>query len=274
MLIDTHCHLHAAEFDADRDEVVAEARQGGIGMIVVPAVDRASFDAVAAVCRDYPGCVPAYGIHPMYVERAREEDLAALGAMLTAQREAVVAVGEIGLDYFVPGRDERRQEFFFVEQLKLAREFDLPVILHVRRAVDAVLKQLRRYPVCGGIAHAFNGSAQQADEFIKLGFKLGFGGTMTYPRALRIREMAAGLPLEAIVLETDAPDIPPEWLAKRRNQPGELPRIAAELARLRDLPLAEVARITTANAIAVLPGLRALERQVPQQIEHARDISH
>jgi len=274
MLIDTHCHLHAAEFDADRDEVVAEARQGGIGMIVVPAVDRASFDAVAAVCRDYPGCVPAYGIHPMYVEQAREEDLAALGAMLTAQREAVVAVGEIGLDYFVPGRDERRQEFFFVEQLKLAREFDLPVILHVRRAVDAVLKQLRRYPVCGGIAHAFNGSAQQADEFIKLGFKLGFGGTMTYPRALRIREMAAGLPLEAIVLETDAPDIPPEWLAKRRNQPGELPRIAAELARLRDLPLAELARITTANAIAVLPGLKALQQHTSQPIAHARDISH
>jgi TatD DNase family protein len=144
----------------------------------------------------------------------------------------------------------------------------------VRRAVDAVLKQLRRYRVCGGIAHAFNGSAQQADEFIKLGFKLGFGGAMTYPRALRIREMAAALPLEAIVLETDAPDIPPEWLAKRRNQPGELPRIATELARLRGLPLDEVARITSANAIAVLPGLKALERRMWQPIEHARDINH
>jgi TatD DNase family protein len=274
MLIDTHCHLDAAEFDADRDEVAAGARQAGVGMIVVPAVERASFGAVAAVCRDYPGCAPAFGIHPMYVEEAREEDLAALREMLAAQRESAVAVGEIGLDHFVPGRDETRQEFFFVEQLKLARELDLPVILHVRRAVDAVLKQLRRYQVCGGIAHAFNGSAQQADEFIKLGFKLGFGGAMTYPRALRIREMAAALPLEAIVLETDAPDIPPEWLAKRRNQPGELPRIAAELARLRGLPLTEVARITTANAIAVLPGLKSSERRTPRPIEHARDISH
>ena len=274
MLIDTHCHLDAAEFDADRDAVVAEARQAGVGTVVVPAVGRASFGAVAAICRDYPGCAPAYGIHPMYVEQAREEDLAALREMLAAQRESAVAVGEIGLDYFVPGRDEKRQEFFLVEQLKLARELDLPVILHVRRAVDAVLKQLRRHAVRGGIAHAFNGSPQQADEFIKLGFKLGFGGAMTYPRALRIRELAAGLPLDAIVLETDAPDIPPEWLAKQRNQPGELPRIAAELALLRGLPVAEVARRTTGNAIAVLPGLEALGRRTSRPNEDARDISH
>ena len=274
MLVDTHCHLNAGEFDGDRDEVVAEAHRAGVGIVVIPAVDRASFDTVSSLCRGYPGCAPAYGIHPMYVDRAGEEDLAALRAVLLAQRQTAVAVGEIGLDHFVPGRDEKRQEFFLVEQLKLARDLDLPVILHVRRAVDAVLKQLRRYPVCGGIAHAFNGSAQQADVFIKLGFKLGFGGAMTYPRALRIREMAAALPLEAIVLETDAPDIPPEWLAKRRNQPGELPRIAAELARLRALPLAEVARTTTANAIAVLPGLKALEPRMSEPVEHARDISH
>ena len=274
MLVDTHCHLDAREFDGDRDEVIAGARQAGIGIMVVPSVDRASFDAVAALCHDYPSCAPAYGIHPMYVEHAREEDLASLGEMLAAHHDACVAVGEIGLDHFVPERDEKRQEFFFVEQLKLAREFDLPVILHVRRAVDAVLKQLRRYRVRGGIAHAFNGSAQQADEFIKLGFRLGIGGAMTYPRALRIRETAVSLPLEAIVLETDAPDIPPEWLAKRRNQPGELPRIAAELARLRKLPLADLARITTASAIEVLPGLKALERHMSQPIEHARDISH
>jgi len=274
MLIDTHCHLDAGEFDADRDAVATEARQAGVGIVVVPAVDRTGFAAVSAVCSRYPGCAPAYGIHPMYVERAGEEDLVALREVLAARRESAVAVGEIGLDYFVADGDQKRQEFFFVEQLKLARELDLPVILHVRRAVDAVLKQLRRHEVRGGIAHAFNGSPQQADAFIRLGFKLGFGGAMTYPRALRIREMAAGLPLEAIVLETDAPDIPPEWLTKRRNQPGELPRIAAELARLRGLPLAEVARITTANAVAVLPGLTAWERRTSPPLEHARDISH
>lgn len=255
MLIDTHCHLDAKEFDDDRAEVVAGARRGGVGTMLVPAVDRASFDRVAALCRDYPECVPAYGIHPMYVEQAREEDLAALRALLLDSGATAVAVGEIGLDFFVAGRDEGRQALFFGEQLKLAREFDLPVILHVRRAVDAVLKQLRGSGVRRGIAHAFNGSRQQAEEFIRLGFKLGFGGAMTYPRALRIRELAATLPLDAIVLETDAPDIPPAWLARARNQPGELPRIAAELACLRGLGIDEVAQITTENALAALPGL-------------------
>lgn len=258
MLVDTHCHLDAREFDADRDEVVAGAVRAGVGLLVIPAVERANFGAVAAVCRDYAGCAGAYGIHPMYVDRSRQEDLGALRETLERQRESVVALGEIGLDHFVPEHDQKRQEWFFVEQLKLAGELDLPVILHVRRAVDAVLKQLRRHRVRGGIAHAFNGSPQQADEFIKLGFKLGFGGAMTYPRALHIRDLAASLPIEAIVLETDAPDIPPEWLARQRNQPGELPRIAGELAGLRNLAVAELARITTANAIEALPGLASL----------------
>ena len=255
MLIDTHCHLDAAEFDADRDDVVAAARTAGVATMVVPAVERANFGAVAALCRDCAGCAPAYGIHPMYIEHARGEDLAALRNALRESAGTIVAVGEIGLDHFVPRRDEQRQEFFLVEQLKIAREFDLPVLLHVRRAVDAVLKQLRRFRVRGGIAHAFNGSRQQADEFIALGFKLGFGGAMTYPRAARIREMAACLPLDAIVLETDAPDMPPEWLAHRRNQPAELARIAAMIAALRGMAPEELARATSANAQAVLPRL-------------------
>jgi TatD DNase family protein len=267
VFIDTHCHLDVAEFDPDRDAVAARAKQAGVATIVVPAVERANFDGVAAVCRDYPGCVAAYGIHPMYVENAREEDLAVLRETLSARPEAVVAVGEIGLDFFVPQRDEERQRFFFVEQLKIAGELGLPVLLHVRRAVDAILKELRRFPVRGGIAHAFNGSRQQADEFIKLGFKLGFGGAMTFPRATRLRELATTLPLESIVLETDAPDIPPEWLGKHRNQPGELPRIAAVLAGLRRLPLEDVALATTANAVAVLPALGT------RLVEQVRDQS-
>ena len=251
--VDTHCHLDAAEFDADRAGVAAAALAAGVARIVVPAIERANFGAVASVCRDYAGCAAAFGIHPMYVAGAREEDLAALREML--DKNNAVAVGEIGLDFFVPERDEQMQEIYFVEQLKIARELDLPVILHVRRAIDAILKHLRRNPVRGGIAHAFNGSRQQADEFIKLGFKLGLGGTITYPRALRIRELAATLPLDAIVLETDAPDIPPQWLERGRNQPAELPRIAAVLAELRGISVEEVARATTANATAVLPGI-------------------
>ena len=253
MLIDTHCHLDAAEFDVDRAAVADAARRAGVDLIVVPAVERANFGAVASVCREFSGCRAAYGIHPMYVDRARDEDLEALDE--TVRREHPLAIGEIGLDHFVEPRDEARQDFFFSAQLRLARDHELPVLLHVRRAIDPVLRELRRCHVSGGIAHAFNGSRQQADEFIKLGFKLGFGGAMTFPRSTRIRELAATLPLDAIVLETDAPDIPPEWQAGVRNTPDQLPRIAQALAGLRGIPLQQVVEATTNNAAAALPGL-------------------
>lgn len=253
MLIDTHCHLDAAEFDADREAVHAAARAAGVETIVVPAVEVNAFARTRETVSRYPGCVAAYGIHPLYVMQAADDDLAALRQWLLAERP--VAVGEIGLDLYVADIDPARQEHFFVEQLRLARDFDLPVLLHVRRAVDVVLKQLRRFKVRGGIAHAFNGSRQQADEFIKLGFALGFGGAMTYAGSTRIRELARHLPLEAIVLETDAPDIPPAWLNGSRNTPAELPRIAAVLAELRELPVAELVQRTAANARAVLPGI-------------------
>ena len=253
MLIDTHCHLDAAEFDADREAVHAAARAAGVETIVVPAVEVSAFARTRETVLRYPGCVAAYGIHPLYVMQAADNDLAALRQWLLAERP--VAVGEIGLDLYVADIDPARQEHFFVEQLRLARDFDLPVLLHVRRAVDVVLKQLRRFKVRSGIAHAFNGSRQQADEFIKLGFALGFGGAMTYDGSTRIRELARQLPLESIVLETDAPDIPPAWLNGSRNTPAELPRIAAVLAELRELPVAELAQRTAANARAVLPGI-------------------
>jgi len=259
-LIDTHCHLDAAEFDADREAVISAAAGAGVTVMVVPAIERANFGAVASVCREFPACVPAYGIHPMVVDRAREDDLDALRATLA--REPAVAVGEIGLDRYTEPRDpahDGRQEYYFVEQLKIARDLGLPVILHVRRAIDPILKQLRRIGVAGGIAHAFNGSRQQADEFIGLGFALGFGGAMTYPRALRIRTLAATLPEDAIVLETDAPDIPPAWRAGGRNAPAELPRIAAELAALRGATVAGIAAATTRNARRVLPRLTLVQ---------------
>jgi TatD DNase family protein len=254
-LVDTHCHLDAAEFDADRDAVATAARQAGV-FIVVPAVERANFGAVTACCRRYPDCAPAYGIHPLLVGRAQPDDLQVLRATVAAENP--VAIGEIGLDFFVEGYDAARQEYYFIEQLKIAREFDLPVILHTRRAQDTILKHLRHYRVHGGIAHAFNGSRQQAEEFIKLGFKLGFGGAMTHQRALRIRELAGKLPDEAIVLETDAPDIPPSWLESERNSPVELPRIAAVLAELRHIDIETASAMTTRNASSVLPGLQAL----------------
>ncbi len=250
MLIDTHCHLDAAEFDADRDAVYAAALAAGVERIVVPAVAVAGFAKTRETVGRYPACRPAYGIHPLHAMAAGPSDLAVVRDWL--QRERPIAVGEIGLDLFVTGLDPQRQEYLFVEQLKLAREFDLPVLLHVRRAVDPVLKQLRRIGIRGGIAHAFNGSRQQAEVFIKLGFGLGFGGAMTFGGSTRIRELAIHLPLESIVLETDAPDIPPAWLNGGRNTPAELPRIADELAALRGLSGEQVRAVCAGNARRIL----------------------
>jgi TatD DNase family protein len=255
MLIDTHCHLDATEFEAAQASVIRNAQAAGVSRIVVPSVSRSNFEAVRELCKQYPICAPAYGIHPMVAGNATPNDLEVLHEYL--KHHQAIAVGEIGLDFFIPHYDQARQEHFFIEQLELAREFDLPVLLHLRRAQDTVLKYLRLHKARGGIAHAFNGSRQQADEFIKLGFKLGFGGAMTYPRATKLRELAATLPLESIVLETDAPDIPPEFLERGLpNEPQYLPRIAQTLAELRGLSLEEVARATTVNALSVLPGLK------------------
>ncbi len=266
--VDTHCHLDAAEFAADRDTVRAQAAAVGVAHCVIPAVERANWDAVRQLAHRH-GDSYALGIHPLYTGRAGDSDVAALAQVLERARHDphLVAVGEIGLDYFVQGLDAARQEQFYRAQLQLARRFGLPVILHVRRSADRLLKGLREVPVQGGIAHAFNGSWQQAQAFIALGFKLGFGGALTYERALQLRRLATALPLEALVLETDAPDMPPHWLyrtaAERaagqpqgRNAPAELPHIAQVLADLRGVPLDTLAAQTTANALHALPRLQ------------------
>ncbi len=271
---DTHCHLDALEFASDVEAVRGRATENGVRRCVIPAVEVAAFEEVRALAHRF-GDAYALGIHPLYVERAGEDALDRLDQALQscAQDPHLVALGEIGLDYFVPALNEpplrTRQEFFYREQLKLARQHQLPVILHVRRSVDAILKGLREISVPGGIAHAFNGSRQQAQIFIDLGFKLGFGGAVTYERATRLRELAATLPPESLVLETDAPDIPPHWLyvteqeraagkPQGRNEPGELPRIAAVVAGLRGISEPELMELTTRNAQAVFPGLGKL----------------
>ena len=263
--IDTHCHLDAHEFGAEALPVAQRASDQGVGMIVIPAVERANFAIVRELAHAAPNGCYGLGIHPIYVPHATDDDLLALreavAAAMTDPR--FVAIGEIGLDFFIPMLSEpamrSKQEHFLREQLKIAREFDLPVLAHVRRSQDIVLKHARQIRPNGGIAHAFNGSFQQAQGYIDLGFKLGFGGAMTFTRALQIRRMATDLPLAAIVLETDAPDISPSWIHPGRNSPEQLPRIGAVLAGLRGIELADVAAQTSANARAVMPRLPLLE---------------
>jgi TatD DNase family protein len=265
---DTHCHLDAAEFDSDRDAVLSRAAAAGVAQLLLPAVEVANFDRVRELAHAH-GFVYALGIHPLFVRTADDADLQRLEQALSRHRDdsRLVAVGEIGLDHFIAGHDRSRQQHFYLAQLRLARDAGLPVVLHVRRSADALLAGLRRVPVRGGIAHAFNGSQVQADLFVERGFKLGFGGALTFDRALQIRRLAAALPDTALVLETDAPDIPPQWLYRTReqraagevarNEPAELPRIAATLAQLRGWSVAETAARTSANALAALPGLAA-----------------
>lgn len=272
--IDTHCHLDAAEFEADRDAVRAQARDAGVSMCIWPAVRVADFERVQRGARAH-GDAYALGIHPLCAAEATEADLAALDQALTDARDDpnLVAVGEIGLDAWVPEARDRQawdhQVRLYREQLKLARRHGLPVLLHVRKSADALLKGLRDIPVSGGVAHAFNGSWAQAQSFADRGFVLGFGGAITHERALNLRRLATRLPLGALVVETDAPDMPPSWLyvtaqdrqagqAQGRNTPGELPRVAETVAQLRGLTPEALAEATTANAQRALPRLAAL----------------
>ena len=274
--IDTHCHLDAAEFGGvdEAHEVRTAAREAGVERCVIPAVEAANWGAVRTLAQRW-GDVYCLGIHPLYVPHAQEADLLALRAEVAAHREdpLLAAVGEMGLDFFVPAlctpAMREKQEHFYQAQLRIAADFEMPVVLHVRRSADRLLKHLRAMqPARGwrGIAHAFNGSVEQAQAFIDLGFKLGFGGAVTFERALQLRRLAQSLPLGSIVLETDAPDIPPHWLyttAQNRelgakqgvNTPSQIPRIAQVVAQLRGMSLAELQMATWRNACDALPTL-------------------
>jgi TatD DNase family protein len=264
MWIDTHCHLDAHEFGDQSLALAERAQERGVGMVVIPAVDRANFSVVRELAHKAPNACYGLGIHPIYVPHAMEDDLVFM-------REAVaqamadprfVAIGEIGLDFFIPMLCEpemrEKQVYFLREQLKIARDFELPVLCHVRKSQDQVLKHVRQVGPAGGIAHAFNGSFQQAQAYIDAGFKLGFGGNLTFTRALQIRRLAADLPLSSIVVETDAPDIAPSWIHPGVNTPAEVAGIGEALAGLRSADPGVVAAATTQNALDVMPRLRAL----------------
>ena len=264
MWIDTHCHLDAREFGGDSLGVAREAQAAGVGMIVIPAIERSNWQAVRDLAAAAPNASYALGIHPICVPQATEDDLALMREAVRAALDDpnFVAIGEVGLDFFIPELCEPamrdKQILFFREQLKIAREFGLPVLTHVRKSQDQVLKHVRQIPPAGGIAHAFNGSFQQAQGFIDAGFRLGFGGNVTFTRALQIRRLAEQLPVASIVMETDAPDIAPQWRHPGVNTPDQVPAIADVLAQLRGMSLDELQAATTANAHSVMPRLAGI----------------
>ncbi len=246
MLIDSHCHLDASEFDADRTAVVERARAAGVQAQVVPAVTAASWPKLREVCQQAPGLYPAYGLHPMFLADHRPEHLGQLREWV--ERERPCAIGECGLDFFVEGLDAETQQDYFIGQLKLARDFDLPVIVHARRAVDAVITAIRRIGGLRGVVHSFPGSPEQAAQLDKLGFLLGLGGPLTYDRAQRLQRLVREMPLEQLLLETDAPDQPDAGIRGQRNEPARLSVIARHVAALRGTDVETVARLTSENA--------------------------
>ncbi|MDC0948509.1 TatD family hydrolase [Gammaproteobacteria bacterium] len=256
-LIDTHCHLDNCAFDADRDRVLAACRALGIEGIVVPAVDAAGWPNLLALCEQEPMLRPALGLHPIYSARHRDTDLLSLESQVRAG--SPLAIGEIGLDFFVADADRERQLILLDAQLAIAEQAGLPVILHCRKAHDLLLQRMKRFNLVGGIAHAFNGSFQQATRFIDAGFHLGYGGMLTYPRSRRIRDTAKRLPLDAIVLETDAPDMTVSAHQGQRNSPAYLPMCLSALADLRCADHETVAEATCANAYRAL-AMAAIQR--------------
>ena len=247
LLIDTHCHLDAASFDADRDAVMRRARDVGVTRQVIPAINRQTWDPVRFLCEEYEGLYPAYGFHPMYLDDQRHEDMDALRTYVETHQ--TYAIGECGLDFYVDGLDADEQKWFFEQQLRIARDFELPVIVHARRAVDQVLSALRRFTPLTGVVHSFPGSYDQASRLHDLGFKISLGGPITYERANKLRGLIRKIGLDWLMLESDAPDQPDSQIRGQRNEPARVRRICEEVALLRDEDEAHIARVTTDNAI-------------------------
>ncbi|MCG5031719.1 TatD family hydrolase [Mesosutterella sp. OilRF-GAM-744-9] len=267
-LIDTHCHLQSERFDGDRVRLVSEARRRGVASGLIAGGSPSDWTDCARLARSF-GWAAGFGVHPLAVPQTPEEALAELRAALGREKadpaSPVIAVAEIGLDLYGERANFERDEYFFAEQLRIARDFALPVSVHARRAADQVAKWLRRIEVPGGVIHAFNGSKEQAEAFLRLGFRLGFGGAMTYAGSLRIRRLAASLPLSSIVLETDCPDMPSSArrdAGRLRTEPADLAGYLEVLAELRGVPAQELAGQLFENALDSFPGFRSiLERQ-------------
>ncbi|HEX2595018.1 MAG TPA: TatD family hydrolase [Luteimonas sp.] len=245
-LVDSHCHLDAGEFDGDRDAVVRRARTAGVTRQIVPAVDAAGWPKLRDVCRADAGLFPAYGLHPICLASHRPQHLDELRQWI--ERERPLAIGECGLDFYLDDLDADTQQFYFKGQLQIARDFDLPLVVHARRAVEAVIIAVKSIGGLRGVVHSFAGSPEQARQLAKLDFMIGLGGPVTYPRANRLRKLAAAVPIEQLLLETDAPDQPDSTHRGQRNEPACIVNVLDAIARLRGEDPAAIAAATTRNA--------------------------
>jgi len=249
-IIDTHCHLDVTDFDLDRDQVINHCHEQGISKIIVPAIESKTWDKLLDLCKAEKCLYPALGLHPVFIEQHQTDDVNKLELLL--EKEPTVAIGEIGLDFYIKELDQQQQTHLFEAQLQVAKNQNLPVILHVRKAHDQVLQLLKKVKVKGGFCHAFNGNLQQANKYIELGFKLGFGGTLTYENAHKIHKLAKELPLDSIVLETDAPDMVVSAHKGQRNSPEYITDCLNSLAKIRNEDAELIAKQTTQNATDVI----------------------
>lgn len=249
-IIDTHCHLDVTDFDLDRDDVLERSYAAGISKIIIPAIESKTWSGLLELCQSREGLYPALGLHPVFIDNHQTDDIKRLEKLV--EQVSPVAIGEIGLDFYLKDLDKNKQLELFEQQLMVAQNYNLPVILHVRKAHDQVLQLLKKIKVKGGFCHAFNGSLQQAEKYIELGFKLGFGGTLTYEKSTKIHQLARTLPLDSIVLETDAPDMVVESHRGERNSPEYIVEALAALAKIRNESVDFIATQTTSNANDVM----------------------
>jgi len=245
-LIDTHCHLDVAEFSEDLSAVIQRARTVGVGEMVVPAIDQAHWQHLREIVDTHSGLHPAYGLHPMFMPAHRKEHLDQLDQWL--HENQAVAVGECGLDFYIPEHDQSAQIEYFEAQLNIAKNHQLPVIIHCRKAMDQVIHSLRKVRPASGVLHSFNGSLQQAEQCMDLGFLFGIGGPITYERAKKFRKLVAQLPEDSLLLETDAPDQPVHGYQGQRNEPARIIHVLGAIAEVRGETPEAVASYTTENA--------------------------
>jgi TatD DNase family protein len=245
-LVDSHVHLDQLPFAPDREAVIKRASLAGVSRMIIPATHAATWAALDALCGEHPHIYPAFGLHPAYIDKHLPEHVQTLSSWL--DRNVAVAVGEIGLDFHVERLNRDLQRDYFARQLQLASDYDLPVIVHARAALEEVILTLRRHGGLRGVVHSFSGSQQQAENLWKLGFHLGISGPITYERAQRLRRIVSNMPIQYLLLESDAPDQPDAGHRGQRNEPARVATILSCVAALREQPLAEVAAATTANA--------------------------